>query len=117
MVAGRDEADVPAGDRNIRLTPTEWRPLEVLLQHPGMILSQQQLLAEVWGPGYARTKDNLRLYIAQLRRKLEPDPARRAGCSPSLAWAIAFSQGRRASDGQQPESSRPWQLAGIGLFG
>jgi hypothetical protein len=91
--------------------------IRLLLQHPGMMLSQQQLLAEVWGPGYASAKDNLRLYIAQLRRKLEPDPARRAGCSPSLAWAIAFSQGRRASDGQQPESSRPWQLAGIGLFG
>jgi Transcriptional regulatory protein, C terminal len=50
MVAGRDEADVPAGDRNIRLTPTEWRLLEVLLQHPGMMFSQQQLLAEVWAP-------------------------------------------------------------------
>jgi len=40
-----------------------------------------------------------------------------AGCSPSPAWAIAFSQARRPSDGQQPQSSRPWQLAGIGLFG
>ena len=37
---------------------------------------QQQLLAEVWGPGYARANGNLRLYVAQLRRKLEPDPAR-----------------------------------------
>jgi two-component system, OmpR family, KDP operon response regulator KdpE len=43
---------------------------------PGKLLSQQQLLAEVWGPGYDRAKGNLRLYIAQLRRKLEPDPAR-----------------------------------------
>ena len=61
---------------DIRLTPTEWHLLEVLLRHPGKLLSQQQLLAEVWGPGYADATGNLRLYMAQLRRKLEPDPAR-----------------------------------------
>jgi two-component system, OmpR family, KDP operon response regulator KdpE len=66
---GPDSAD-------IRLTPTEWHLLEVLLRHPGKLLSQQQLLAEVWGPGYADATGNLRLYMAQLRRKLEPDPAR-----------------------------------------
>ncbi len=64
----------PGGD--IRLTPTEWHLLEVLLRHPGKLLSQQQLLTEVWGPGYAGATGNLRLYMAQLRRKLEPDPAR-----------------------------------------
>ncbi len=61
---------------DVRLTPTEWHLLEVLLRHPGKLLSQQQLLAEVWGPGYADATGNLRLYMAQLRRKLEPDPAR-----------------------------------------
>jgi two-component system, OmpR family, KDP operon response regulator KdpE len=65
-----------AGNVNIRLTPTEWHLLEVLLRNPGKLLSQQQLLAEVWGPGYADATGNLRLYMAQLRRKLEPDPAR-----------------------------------------
>jgi two-component system KDP operon response regulator KdpE len=68
-----DGAD-PGGD--IRLTPTEWHLLEVLLRHPGQLLSQQQLLTEVWGPGYGSATGNLRLYMAQLRRKLEPDPAR-----------------------------------------
>jgi two-component system, OmpR family, KDP operon response regulator KdpE len=63
-------------DGDIRLTPTEWHLLEVLLRHPGKLLSQQQLLTEVWGPGYATATGNLRLYMAQLRRKLEPDPAR-----------------------------------------
>jgi two-component system, OmpR family, KDP operon response regulator KdpE len=67
---------VPAGEQDIRLTPTEWHLLEVLLRNPGKLLSQQQLLAEVWGPGYADATGNLRLYMAQLRRKLEPDPAR-----------------------------------------
>jgi len=74
-------AAVPAGGRaaqpdDIRLTPTEWHLLEVLLRHPGRLLSRNQLLTEVWGPGYADATGNLRLYMAQLRRKLEPDPAR-----------------------------------------
>jgi two-component system, OmpR family, KDP operon response regulator KdpE len=66
----------PRDERDIRLTPTEWHLLEVLLRYPGKLLSQQQLLTEVWGPGYADASGNLRLYMAQLRRKLEPDPAR-----------------------------------------
>jgi two-component system, OmpR family, KDP operon response regulator KdpE len=71
-----DLAGPDAGARDIRLTPTEWHLLEVLLRNPGKLLSQQQLLADVWGPGYADATGNLRLYMAQLRRKLEPDPAR-----------------------------------------
>ena len=61
---------------DVRLTPTEWHLLEVLLRNPGKLLSRNQLLTEVWGPGYAEATGNLRLYMAQLRRKLEPDPAR-----------------------------------------
>ena len=73
--AGPDPADrAPADD--IRLTPTEWHLLEVLLRNPGKLLSRNQLLTEVWGPGYADATGNLRLYMAQPRRKLEPDPAR-----------------------------------------
>ena len=64
------------GGEDVRLTPTEWHLLEVLLRHPGKLLSQRQLLTEVWGPGYVAAGGNLRLYMAQLRRKLEPDPAR-----------------------------------------
>ncbi len=67
---------VSRNGEHIRLTPTEWHLLEVLLRHPGKLLSRRQLLHEVWGPGYADATGNLRLYIAQLRRKLEPDPAR-----------------------------------------
>jgi two-component system, OmpR family, KDP operon response regulator KdpE len=68
------ETAAPADD--IRLTPTEWHLLEVLLRNPGKLLSRNQLLTEVWGPGYADATGNLRLYMTQLRRKLEPDPAR-----------------------------------------
>ena len=73
--AGGDAAGGAAAD-DIRLTPTEWHLLEVLLRNPGKLLSRHQLLTEVWGPGYADATGNLRLYMAQLRRKLEPDPAR-----------------------------------------
>jgi two-component system KDP operon response regulator KdpE len=60
---------------DIRLTPTEWHLLEVLARNPGVLLSQRRLLAEVWGPGYESARGNLRLYMAQLRKKLEPDPS------------------------------------------
>ena len=61
---------------DIRLTPTEWHLLEVLIRHPGKLMSQRQLLTEVWGPGYETASGNLRFYMGQLRRKLEEDPAR-----------------------------------------
>jgi two-component system KDP operon response regulator KdpE len=61
---------------DVRLTPTEWHLLEVLLRHPGKLISHRQLLTEVWGPGYETAGGNLRFYMAQLRRKLEADPGR-----------------------------------------
>ena len=75
--AGTDAGtDAGAAAADIRLTPTEWHLLEVLLRNPGKLLTRNQLLTEVWGPGYADATGNLRLYMAQLRRKLEPDSAR-----------------------------------------
>jgi two-component system KDP operon response regulator KdpE len=64
-----------ADGKDIRLTPTEWHLLEVLVRNPGKLLSQAYLLAEVWGPGYENAHGNLRLYMGQLRRKLETDPS------------------------------------------
>jgi two-component system KDP operon response regulator KdpE len=63
-------------DVDVRLTPTEWHLLGVLLRHPGKLMSQRRLLAEVWGPGYETAGGNLRLYMAKLRHKLETNPAR-----------------------------------------
>ena len=60
---------------SIRLTPTEWHVLEVLVRNEGKLVSQVQLLKEVWGPAYETESNYLRVYMAQLRRKLEPDPA------------------------------------------
>ncbi|MGZ4429892.1 MAG: response regulator [Nocardioidaceae bacterium] len=59
----------------VRLTPTEWGLLTVLVRNPGRLVGQRQLLQEVWGPAYERETNYLRVYMAQLRRKLEPDPA------------------------------------------
>ncbi|MGQ0773888.1 MAG: response regulator [Pseudonocardiales bacterium] len=61
---------------DVRLTPTEWAILDLLVRHPGRLVSQQQLLTEVWGPACAKETHYLRVYLAQLRRKLEPDPSR-----------------------------------------
>ncbi len=85
----------PAAD--IRLTPTEWHLLEVLVRTPGKLLSQQQLLTEVWGPGYQDAAGNLRLYMAQLRRKLEPDPARPRWLLTEPGMGYRFQPGRPAS--------------------
>jgi two-component system KDP operon response regulator KdpE len=59
----------------VRLTPTEWHLLEVLVRSSGRMVGQKQLLQEVWGPAYEKESHYLRVYVAQLRRKLEPDPA------------------------------------------
>jgi len=64
-----------AGD-DVRLTPTEWHMLETLARHPDKLVSQKQLLREVWGPAYENETGYLRVHLANLRRKVEPDPAR-----------------------------------------
>ena len=61
---------------NVRLTPTEWHLLEVLVRNAGKLVPHRQLLQEVWGPKYESETNYLRVYLAQLRAKLEPDPAR-----------------------------------------
>jgi two-component system KDP operon response regulator KdpE len=61
---------------DVRLTPTEWHMLEVLARHPDKLVSQKQLLRDVWGPAYESETGYLRVHLANLRRKLEPDPAR-----------------------------------------
>ena len=62
--------------QEVHLTPIEYRLLTTLIRHAGKILTHRQLLLEVWGPPYAEQAHYLRVYMAQLRRKLERDPAR-----------------------------------------
>ncbi len=62
-------------DEEVRLTPTEWQLLEVLVRAGGKLVTGPQLLHEVWGPQYGTELNYLRQYVAQLRRKLEPEPS------------------------------------------
>jgi two-component system, OmpR family, KDP operon response regulator KdpE len=67
---------VTTADGEVRLTPTEWHVVETLVRNAGKLVTQRQLLQEVWGPQYEKETNYLRVYIAQIRRKLEPNPAR-----------------------------------------
>jgi two-component system KDP operon response regulator KdpE len=78
---GRVEIDldrrlVKVDGEEVHLTPNEYKLLQVLIKYPGKVLTQRQLLNEVWGPNHLDQAQYLRVYIAQLRRKLECDPAR-----------------------------------------
>ena len=76
LAAKRVQRGAPGSAEDVHLTPTEWAILEVLVRHRGRLVGQRQLLREVWGPAYGTETNYLRTYLAQLRRKLEPDPAR-----------------------------------------
>jgi two-component system KDP operon response regulator KdpE len=65
-----------ADGEEIRLTPTQWHLVEVLVRNKGRLVTQLQLLHEVWGPQYREETNYLRVFMAQIRRKLEPDPSR-----------------------------------------
>jgi len=61
--------------QQVRLTPTEWSILELLARNHGKLVSRSQLLHHIWGPAERKETSYLRVYLAQLRRKLEDDPA------------------------------------------
>jgi two-component system KDP operon response regulator KdpE len=67
---------IEAASRHVHLTPTEWQLLQALVRHPGRLVSQRQLLQEVWGPTYVEQIHYLRQYVKALRQKLEDDPTR-----------------------------------------
>jgi two-component system, OmpR family, KDP operon response regulator KdpE len=71
-----DKRVVKVEGKEVHLTPNEYKMLQVLIKHSGKVLTQRQLLNEVWGPNSTEQAQYLRVYIAQLRRKLERDPAR-----------------------------------------
>jgi two-component system KDP operon response regulator KdpE len=70
------ERKVTVRDEVVRLTPTEYKLLIVLVRHAGKVVTHGQLLNEVWGHAYSTEKEYLRVYVGHLRQRLEPDPAR-----------------------------------------
>jgi two-component system KDP operon response regulator KdpE len=67
---------VVRGTERVRLTATQWRLLEVLARHAGRVVTSRQLLREVWGPAHAEQGHYLRIYVRQLRQRLEQDPSK-----------------------------------------
>jgi two-component system KDP operon response regulator KdpE len=82
----------------VRLTPTEWQLLELLVRHTGRLVSGRQLLQEVWGPAYSTETHYLRVYVAQLRRKLEPDPTRPRYLLTEPGMGYRFQEAARTAD-------------------
>jgi two-component system KDP operon response regulator KdpE len=101
---GGVKEDVPADQQggNVRLTPTEWQVLEVLIRNAGRLVTQRQLLQEVWGPGYQNEANYLRVYMANLRRKLEPDPSAPRYLLTETGMGYRFSLPESGSPGQPP---------------
>jgi len=65
----------PGAEASIRLTPTEWQLLELLVRNPGRLVTRETILTEIWGPNHTADTGYLRLYLSQLRKKLEPEPS------------------------------------------
>ena len=82
----------------VRLTPTEWQLLELLVRNTGRLVSGRQLLQEVWGPAYSTETHYLRVYVAQLRRKLEPDPTRPRYLLTEPGMGYRFQEAARTAD-------------------
>jgi two-component system KDP operon response regulator KdpE len=92
----------PHGD--VRLSPTQWHLLEVLARNRGRLVTQQQLLTEVWGPGHETATHYLRVFMAQLRQRLEPDPAHPLYFQTEPGRGYRFEN---TEDGQSSDSPAP----------
>jgi two-component system KDP operon response regulator KdpE len=85
---------ITVGGQEVHLTPNEYKLLQVLIKHAGRVVTQRQLLNEVWGPQHTEQSQYLRVYVAQLRRKLEQDPARPRylQTEPGIGYRLSFDR-------------------------
>ncbi len=93
-----DKRVVRIDGSDVHLTPNEYRLLQVLLKNAGKVMTQRQLLNEVWGPNHVEHAQYLRVYVAQLRRKLERDPARprHLHTEPGVGYRFVLEPGKSA---------------------
>jgi len=77
----------------VRLTPTEWRLLELLIRNPDRLVTREKILTEVWGPQYTTDTGYLRLYLSQLRKKLEPEPSHPRYLLTEAGMGYRFTRG------------------------
>jgi two-component system, OmpR family, KDP operon response regulator KdpE len=94
---------VTGRDHEVKLTPTEWGLVEVLVRNAGKLVGQRQLLQQVWGPQYGDETNYLRVHMAHIRRKLEPDPARPRYFVTEPGMGYRFDAGR----GEGPAGAGP----------
>lgn len=92
-------------DGEVRLTPTEWSLVEVLVRNAGRLVTQRQLLQEVWGPEYGAETNYLRVHMAHIRRKLEPDPAQPCYFHTEAGMGYRFEAVETLPSARQPKGS------------
>jgi len=87
------------GDDEVHLTPIEYKLMATLIKYAGKVVTHTQLLKEVWGPTYANQTEYVRVYMAQLRRKLEADPARPRFLinEPGVGYRLKLEEGQEPS--------------------
>jgi two-component system KDP operon response regulator KdpE len=92
---------VTASSGVVRLTPTEWHLVDVMVRHAGKLVTSRKLLQDVWGPQYGEETNYLRVHMAHIRRKLEPDPShpRYFHTEPGLGYRFEDTQAAPFSDG------------------
>jgi two-component system KDP operon response regulator KdpE len=98
---------VTRAGKPVRLTPTEWRLLDVLLRNPDRLVTRETLLRDVWGPQYTTDTGYLRLYLAQLRKKLEPEPSSPRFLITEAGMGYRFSPGSSPGPSGSPSGSEP----------
>jgi two-component system KDP operon response regulator KdpE len=91
----------------VSLTPTEWQLVEVLVRNRDRLVTQRQLLQQVWGPAYERETNYLRSYMATIRRKLEPNPARPRYFKTEPGIGVRFVPGGAAAGAAGPAPGAP----------
>jgi DNA-binding winged helix-turn-helix (wHTH) protein len=116
---------VTASKGEVHLTPTEWQIVELLVRNAGKLVTQRQLLQEVWGPQSEKETNYLRVYMAQIRSKLEPGPSRprhfiteaRMGYRFELEGVRQSAAAARPADPAEANRSRPGADVGVSLPG
>jgi len=98
--------DSVEGGRPIRLTPTEWQVVELLIRNSGRLVTRQMLLTHIWGTDHVKDTGYLRLYLSQLRKKLEPDPSRPRYLltEPGMGYRLQPDAQTGAEPGSEPRS-------------
>ncbi|MFN2557893.1 MAG: response regulator [Nitriliruptorales bacterium] len=107
---------VIADGKEIRLTPTEWQFLELLVRNPNKLVTHGQLLTQIWGPQYSGETHYLRVYVARIRHKLEPDPAqpRYFVTEPGMGYRFVYRDPRTTPDRLSKPPARQTRSTGDG---